>query len=260
MRRDRTWRRAGGRTAGLGVLLWASACSGDVPAYQLEVVSTLPHDSAAYTQGLVYDQGRFYESTGRYGESDVRVVDRETGRIDGIESLSDEYFGEGLAKVGDRLVQLTWKEGLAFVYDAETLERTDSLHYEGEGWGLCYDGESLFMSDGSSRIQRRNPETFEVTGDIAVTRNGFSVSDLNELECVGDHIWANVYLTDKIVRIEKATGAVVGELDAYGLTVASGRPGDVGAVLNGIAYDDESETFYLTGKLWPVLFQVRIAD
>ena len=246
--------------AGPGLILGVFGCNADVPAYQLEVVATFPHDSAAYTQGLVYDKGRFFESTGRYGESDVRVVDGTTGRVEGLEELSEDYFGEGLAKVGNRLIQLTWKEGLAFVYDAETLERTDSLRYEGEGWGLCYDGESLFMSDGSSRLLRRDPETFEVTGDIAVTRNGFSARDLNELECVGDHIWANVYLTDKIVRIEKATGNVVGEVDAYGLTVASGRPGDVGAVLNGIAHDAESGTFFLTGKLWPALFQVRILD
>lgn len=237
-----------------------AACQAPVPSYEIEVLQTLPHDTLAYTQGLVLDGDRLYESTGRYGSSELRAVDLASGAIESRAALSDDHFGEGLAKVGSSLVQLTWKEGVALVYDAATLEQTGTLSYEGEGWGLCYDGTWLYMSDGSSRLTRRDPGTFEVDGEIAVTRNGFSVQDLNELECVGRYVWANVYLTDQIVRIDKETGEVVGEIDAFGLTMASNRPTDTGAVLNGIAHDPATGTFYLTGKLWPTLFQVRVIE
>ena len=237
-----------------------SGCESPVAQLEYELRRTLPHDPEAYTQGLLIHGGVFYESTGRYGESDVRRVDIATGRVLLSHSLGDEHFGEGLARVGDRLVQLTWKAGLAFVYDAETLAPVDTLEYEGEGWGLCHDGRSLFMSDGSATLQRRDPATFELVERIRVTRNGFSVRNLNELECVGDHIYANIYLENEIVRIDKASGEVDGVLDAFSLSVYGGRPTDVGAVFNGIAYDPAAGTFYVTGKLWSNMFEVAISE
>jgi len=241
--------------------VFAGACSGPPALTELsyEIEQTLVHDAEAYTQGLIVRGGAFFESTGRLGHSELREVDVATGRVVRSRALPDTLFGEGLAMVGDKLVQLTWKAGLAFVYDTETFEVADTLRYEGEGWGLCYDGVSLFMSNGSGTLTRRDPATFQVQEEIRVTKDGFSVRDLNELECVGEHVWANVYLSDHIYRIDKGTGQVTGELDAYGLTVASGRPADAGAVLNGIAYDETDGNFYLTGKLWPAIFRVRIA-
>lgn len=239
-------------------LLWG--CERPVAELGYELRRTLPHDTLAYTQGLLLHDGVFFESTGRYGESDVRQVDVATGRVLRSRALSGEHFGEGLARVGDRLVQLTWKAGLAFVYDAATLLPADTFEYEGEGWGLCHDGESLFMSDGSGMLQRRTPDTFRLIERIAVTRDGFSVRNLNELECVGDHIYANIYQSHEIVRIDKETGAITGRLDAFQLSLAAGRPSDGGAVLNGIAHDERRGTFFITGKLWAAMFEIEIVE
>ena len=245
-----------------GLLLAAllqSGCAGDaVTQLGYELRRTLPHDSEAYTQGLLINDGTFYESTGQYGTSELRQVDIATGSVLRSHALSGEHFGEGLALVGDKLIQLTWKAGLAFVYDAATLVQEKSFEYDGEGWGLCYDGEWLFMSDGTGDLFRRDPETFDLLDQIRVTRDGFSVRNLNELECVGDHIYANIYQSDEIVRIDKATGEITGTLDAYSLTLASRRPQDAGAVLNGIAFDASTGVFYVTGKLWPTMFEVAI--
>ncbi len=237
--------------------LWG--CETPVARLDYELLRQLPHDPEAYTQGLLVHDGRLYESTGQYGRSDVRQVDIATGRVLLSHALGDEHFGEGLALVGDRLVQLTWKAGLAFVYDAATLAPVDTLEYEGEGWGLCHDGASLFMSDGSGTLQRRNPETFDLVEEIRVTRDGFSVRNLNELECVGDHVYANVYMKDEIVRIDKASGEIDGVLDAFSLSVYSGRPADAGAVFNGIAHDPGTGAFYVTGKLWSTVFEIAIS-
>lgn len=238
----------------------AAGCESSVAELGYELRRTLPHDPEAYTQGLLIHDGVFYESTGQYGKSDVRQVDIATGEVLRIHALADEYFGEGLALVGDRLVQLTWKAGLAFVYDAATLAPVDTLEYEGEGWGLCHDGESLFMSNGSGTLQRRDPATFDLLGEIRVTRDGFSVLNLNELECVGDHVYANIYLKDEIVRIDKVSGEIDGVLDAFSLSLYGGRPADVGAVFNGIAYDRAAGTFYVTGKLWPSMFEIAVSE
>lgn len=237
-------------------VLWG--CESPVAHLDYEVRRQLPHDPEAYTQGLLIHNGVFYESTGQYGKSDVRQVDIATGEVLRIHALADEHFGEGLAVVGDRLVQLTWKAGLAFVYDASTLAPLDTLEYEGEGWGLCHDGRSLFMSDGSGTLQRRDPETFDLVEEIRVTRDGFSTRNLNELECVGDHIYANIYLENEIVRIDKASGEINGVLDAFSLSVYGGRSTDAGAVFNGIAHDPERGTFYVTGKLWSRMFEIAI--
>jgi len=162
--------------------------------------------------------------------------------------------------VGSELIQLTWQSGLAFVYDSETLGLRRTMEYTGEGWGLCFDGESLFMSNGSGKLQRRNPETFEVREEIRVTKDGFSVSRLNELECVGNEILANVYQTNQILRIDKLTGRVTAEIDGYELSVASRRSPDPEAVFNGIAFDPATGHFFVTGKLWPDLFEIEILD
>lgn len=221
-----------------------------------ELARTLPHDPETYTQGLLIHDSTFFESTGRYGRSEVRQVEIATGRVLRRHALSNEYFGEGLARAGDRLIQLTWRAGVAFVYDLATLEPLHTFSYEGEGWGLCHDGEALFMSNGSDTLQRRDPDTFDLLEVIGVTRDGSPVHSLNELECVGEDVYANVYRSDRIVRIDKATGEVTGELDAGALSRASGRPDHAGAVLNGIAYDEGTGTFHLTGKLWPVVFEI----
>lgn len=243
--------------AALGAL-WG--CDRPVAELAYELRRTLPHDPRAYTQGLLVHDGVFFESTGQYGKSEVRRVDVSTGRVLKSRALSEEHFGEGLARVGDRLVQLTWKAGLAFVYDAATLAPLDTLEYEGEGWGLCHDGESLFMSDGTGTLQRRDPHTFDLVEQIRVTRNGFSVRNLNELECVGNHVYANIYQSDEIVRIDKATGHIDGRLDAFSLSLSGGRPRDAGAVLNGIAHDDRTGTFYVTGKLWSAMFEIVLRE
>ena len=245
----------------VGALGLAACDSGlAVPELAYELQRTLGHDGSAYTQGLEVHDGAFLESTGQYGASELRRVEIETGRVLERRPLADDRFGEGLTVVGDRVIQLTWKAGQAFVYDVETLNVVDTLEYEGEGWGLCFDGASLYQSDGSGTLRRRDPATFAEQGSIRVTRDGFSTRDLNELECVGEEIWANVYMSNDILRIDKESGAVTGVLDAVGLAIASGRPGDQGAVLNGIAYNGATDSFYLTGKLWPEVFEIEISE
>jgi glutaminyl-peptide cyclotransferase len=237
---------------------FAAACDAATPSETFEVVHAYPHDPAAYTQGLVFFEGNLYESTGKNGESTVRRVDVETGEVTLSTALPDEHFGEGLALVGSELYQLTWKAGLAYVYGLDSLEVRRTFSYDGEGWGLCYDGQVLYMSNGSDRLQQRDPRTFELLGDLRVTEGGFSVFQLNELECVGEHILANVFMTNRIVRIDKATGEVVSELDAYSLSLASRRPPNAEAVFNGIAWDPGTDHLYVTGKLWPDLFEIRV--
>ncbi len=224
-----------------------------------EVLSTREHDSAAFTQGLLLHAGKFYESTGLYGQSSLREIDFETNEILRGVRLPNTIFAEGLALVDDRLIQLTWQNQGAIVWDIETFQPVGVFEYEGEGWGLCYDGQSLWMSDGSSTLFERDPETFEVLREVEVTLDGVPVTQLNELECVADSVYANVWYTDYILRIDKAEGAVTGVIDAASLLTDEERaalPRD-GAVLNGIAYDAENKVFWVTGKLWPTLFEVR---
>lgn len=219
-----------------------------------EVVRTLPHDPTAFTQGLVFHEGRFLESTGLRGRSSLRLVVPETGAVERRANLASAHFGEGLALVGTELIQLTWQEHVALRYDLDFTPR-GTFTYEGEGWGLCYDGARLVMSDGSSKLTFRDPKTFAVTGEIGVTSDGAPVRNLNELECVGSLVYANVWQTDTIVRIDAATGRVLTRIDASGLL----SPSEAARadVLNGIAFDTKSGHFFLTGKLWPKLFEVR---
>ena len=220
-----------------------------------EVLETLPHDPAAYTQGLLWYAGQLYESTGQYGQSTIRRVDPATGEVLVARDLPPDLFGEGLARIDDRLVQLTWRRGVALVWDREMLSEVARLNYEGEGWGLCFDGRHLVMSDGSSRLTFRDPESFEVVRQIEVLFREGAVSRLNELECAEGWIYANVYTTDRIVQIDPQTGRVHRLIDASGLL----EPGELAGadVLNGIAFDEDRQVFYVTGKLWPKMFVVR---
>lgn len=237
----------------------AVAQSPPVPVLVPEVIRVYPHDSGAFTQGLLWDSGFLYESTGLRGKSTLRRVDLQTGTPAATVPLADDLFAEGLERVGDTLIQLTWQAGRAFVYDFDTFEQLDTIHYEGEGWGLCYDGRYLFMSDGSSYLSIRDPSSFALIFRGAVTYNQqlLPASLLNELECVDDYIYANAWNTDYIFQIDKFTGDIVAAIDASSLlTEAEKAALDPGSVLNGIAYNPESQTFYLTGKKWNKLFEV----
>lgn len=238
-----------------------STTPASVPLLAWEVVSRRPHDATAFTQGLVLDaDGRLFESTGLEGGSSVREVDPGSGEVLRLRPLPGDQFGEGLALVGDELVQLTWHAGVARRFDTETFEVRERHRYEGEGWGLCHDGERLVMSDGSDELTFRHPETFEQLGSVAVTMAGRPVTRLNELECVGQEIWANVWKTDAIVRIDPADGGVTGVLDLAGIIEPHPAEAISSSVLNGIAYDPAADTFLVTGKRWPELIEIRIAD
>ena len=224
-----------------------------------EVLNVYPHDAEAFTQGLLWHDGYLYESTGLYGFSTLRRVDIESGEP--LESLSidEAYFAEGLELVDDKLIQLTWQAGMAFVYDVASFDLIEIIEYEGEGWGLCYDGRYLFMSDSSPYLSVRDAETFDLIVRAAVTYDGQLVPSLllNELECVGEHIYANAWNTDYIFRIDKWTGDVTATIDASALlTDAEKADLAAGSVLNGIAYNSATETFYITGKKWHKLFEV----
>lgn len=219
----------------------------------LRVINTFPHDASSYTQGLAFDNGELVESSGLYGESFVQVYtpgDTSTARS---VPLEETMFGAGIAVVDDSLIQLTWREGQALVHSAGTLESVGSFGYSGEGWGLCYDGARLAMSDGSDAITFRDPATFEVLDAIAVTREGLPVTSLNELECVNGSIWANVWLSNEIIRIDPETGEVLAWVDASEIMPDGLAPDEV---LNGIAYSESDDTFYLTVKHWDELYQV----
>ncbi len=235
------------------------AQSPSVPLLAPEVLNVYPHDAEAFTQGLLWHEGYLYESTGLYGESTLRRVDLASGEALEVHALPAEYFAEGLERVGERLIQLTWKAGAAFVYDFETFELLDRIAYDGEGWGLCFDGRYLFMSDSSSHLSIRDAQSFDLIFRGAVTLDGRQIPAqlLNELECVGDHIYANAWNTDYIFQIDKFSGDVTALIDASALlSEAERRDLSAGAVLNGIAYNEETETFFITGKKWPKLFEV----
>lgn len=222
------------------------------------IVETYPHDTEAFTQGLLLYDGKFYESTGRYGQSQLRRVNPATGETEQAINLPAEFFAEGLARVDDRLIQITWQENTAFVYDLDTFELVDEFSYEGEGWGLCYNGETLIMSDGTSVVTERDPETFELLRRVEVTIQGQPIEQINELECVGDQVYANIWQEDLIIRFDPESGLVDQVVNATGLLPSATQQGlPSGAVLNGIAYDPENEVFYITGKLWPNLFEVK---
>ena len=231
---------------------------GAVESLTVEVHRKTPHDPEAFTQGLVWWQGKLYESTGRRGRSDVRRIDPATGAVERRVPIPLMFFGEGLARDGGRLVMLTWHAEQAFVFALDDLDRRGSLGYRGEGWGLCHDGERFVMSDGSDRLVFRDSETFEVVGDVPVMIDGTPLHYLNELECAHGEVYANVLQRDVIVRIDPGSGRVTARIDASGLLAAGeAKRADV---LNGIAYAPEKNRFFLTGKLWPWMFEVTFGD
>ena len=231
-----------------------NADSGDVPVIRPEVLEELPHDPAAFTQGLELSDGTLYEGTGREGESEIRALDPVTGAVRAASPLPASYFGEGIAVVDDRIWQLTWQDGVAIEWDRATLQPRREVPVDGEGWGLCQDGARLVRSDGTDRLHFHDPGDLAETGSVAVTLDGAPVHELNELECVGGRVWANVWQTDRIVRIDPATGVVDLVVDAAGLL----DPRYAGAdVLNGIAHVSGDE-YLLTGKLWPATYRVRL--
>lgn len=225
------------------------------PIVAVQQVRSYPHDSTAFTQGLVWREGKLYESTGRYGESSLRLVELETGRVIQKVDLADTYFAEGLAALGDTLYQLTWKEGVAFKYDANTLRPAGQVAYTGEAWGLTSDGRRLIVSDGSSYLTFIDPRTFQIDTTLRVTNGGRPVDQLNELEWVRGEVWANVWHTQQIVRIDPRTGRVKGVLD---LTSIIPPVRDPEGVLNGTAYDPQANRLLVTGKLWPRLYEISI--
>lgn len=246
----------------VAALMAASVCAKPAPRrpspaeLRLKVVHVYPHDSRAFTQGLLVVDGKLYESTGLYGRSSLRRVDLASGMVEQQVALPPELFGEGLARVGQRLIQLTWKNGKALVWDLDGLKKLAEFSYEGEGWGLCFDGKRLVMSDGSNRLTFRDPATFAKVGEIAVRRNGSPLGNLNELECARGTVYANVWQDSHIARIDAATGEVTGWIDASGLLDA--REAASVDVLNGIAEMELSGHLLVTGKLWPSLFEVEI--
>ncbi|HEY0713219.1 MAG TPA: glutaminyl-peptide cyclotransferase [Polyangia bacterium] len=219
------------------------------------VINRFPHDRGAFTQGLVYAQGKLYESTGMVGRSSLRRVDLTTGTVELSKPVEEPIFAEGLALAGDELIQISWQNGRALVWRLGTFERLREHSYTGEGWGLTFDGTRLIMSDGSARLTFRDPRSFAATGGVDVTRGGRPVPNLNELEWADGHLYANVWMTETIVRIDAASGEVTATIDASGLLSPEERQGT--DVLNGIAYVPERGTFFLTGKYWPRLFEVK---
>jgi glutaminyl-peptide cyclotransferase len=235
-----------------------TSVAGGVRTYRAVIVQGFPHDPQAFTQGLEYHGGYLYESIGREGRSALRRVDLTSGRVLQEHRLDDQYFAEGLTILNDRIYQLTWKHGRGFVYDRETFAVLDSFSYTGEGWGLANDGTSLIMSDGTNVLRFLDPDTRAVTRTISVRRAGTPVTYLNELEYIDGQIWANVWMSEWIMRIDPQSGNVIGMIDAQRLRPTLG-PTDRSDVLNGIAHDPETGRVFLTGKLWPRLFEVEIA-
>ena len=234
-----------------------------VARWTVEIIESVLHDPGAFTQGLEMADGRMYESTGLRGRSSLRTIDPATGEVAARVDLPDELFGEGLTVVGDKIVQLTWQSEIALVYDRHTLEELGVHAYEGEGWGLCLSEDVLIMSNGSDRLARRDPETFELLGTVTVTASGYDgrLDYLNELECVQDLVIANVWQTDRLLVIDLESGRVVAAIDAGPLVddVRRRATGDLD-VLNGVAFDPDSATLWMTGKLWPRFYRVRIVE
>jgi len=223
-----------------------------------EILATLPHDPTCYTQGLVIDEGIFYESCGLYGQSSLRLVDPATGTVQAETELDASFFAEGLALLEGKLYQLTWRENTGFVYDASTFEQLRAFNYQTEGWGLTTDGSALILSDGTNTLYWLDPGTMQIVRQVNVSYQGQSVEYLNELEFINGLIFANIYLTDTIVAVNPDDGNVVSLIDLTGLRPAQNQAVQ-GEVLNGIAYDSINDKLYLTGKNWPSLYEVRLA-
>jgi len=233
--------------------------AGGIPEYSYEVVHSYPHDPQAYTQGLFYLDGILYESTGLEGQSSIRKVRLETGEVLQKRDIPEQYFGEGIINWKNRLLELTWKSEKGFIYDLATFSLQRDFEYPGQGWGLTTDGKRIIMSDGTAELRFWDPETLRETGRIAVTDDAGPVRELNELEWVKGEVYANVYTTDRIARINPATGKVTGWVDLTGILSPADRVRlEQGDVLNGIAYDAKTDRLFVTGKRWPKLFEIHL--
>ncbi|MDT5268185.1 MAG: glutaminyl-peptide cyclotransferase [Acidobacteriota bacterium] len=237
----------------------SNAARGDaaVPVYGYEVVNTFPHDPDAFTQGLIFHDGVLVESTGLERHSTLRRVELQTGKVLQRVDVPRDFFAEGMTLFNGKIFQLTWKGEKGFVYDPQTFQKTGEFTYEGEGWGLTHDADSLILSDGSEHLRFIDPNTYQVKRTISVTDRGRPVEELNELEYVKGEIYANIWHDNRIARIDPQTGRVKGWIDFTGLL----KPGETTngeAVLNGIAYDEAGDRLFVTGKLWPKLFEVRL--
>ena len=243
------------------LLLWcpelAAGAGHATPVEGYRIVHTYPHDASAFTQGLVYVDGMLYEGTGLNGRSSIRMVDLAKGRVLQEHDLPENYFGEGLTDWGNNLIELTWQSHTGFVYDSFSFRVLKTFIYDGEGWGLTHDSKHLILSDGTSVLRLLDPVRFQQIGKIAVTDQGKPVLNLNELEYIHGEIYANVWQTNRIARISPATGKVIAWVDLAGLLPAAERQNS-DAVLNGIAYDAKHNRIFVTGKLWPKLFEIKL--
>jgi len=233
-------------------------CEITTPIYSYRIINTYPHDSQAFTQGLIYQNGFLYESTGLHGQSSLRQVELETGRVRKIHSLKNSYFGEGMTLWQDKLIQLTWQSQIGFVYHQKTFEQLNSFTYNTEGWGITHDGEQLIMSDGSDKLYFMNANTFEIISHLQVRDKNTPIFRLNELEYIQGEIFANVWRTHYIARISPRTGQVLGWINLRGLMNEFEKPPK--NVLNGIAYDKAGKRLFVTGKLWPKLFEIELVN
>lgn len=247
-----------GLAALLAVCTAGPAWAGAPLRYGYEVVKTYPHDPGAFTQGLLWRDGFLYESTGLHGRSSVRKVTLETGVPEQERLIDSRYFGEGIVDWKDRLISLTWQGEMGFVFDLGSFERIGEFSYPGEGWALTRDETRIIMSDGTAFLRFLDPETLKETGRIQVMDDGRPVDNLNELEWVKGEVLANIWQTDRIARIDPATGRVTGWIDLAGLLGEADRAGRQVDVLNGIAYDPAADRLFVTGKLWPRLFEIKL--
>ncbi|HVF44614.1 MAG TPA: glutaminyl-peptide cyclotransferase [Pyrinomonadaceae bacterium] len=233
------------------------ASTAGVPVYGYEVVSAYPHDAQAFTQGLVFEGGQFLESTGLERHSTLRRVELQTGKVLQKVDVPGYFFAEGMTLFGGKVYQLTWRGMKGFIYDPKTFEKTGEFKYEGEGWGLTHDADSLILSDGTDEIRFLDPSTYAVKRSISVTDAGRPVEEINELEYVKGEIYANIWHENRVARIDPRDGRVAGWIDLSGL-LKPGEVTDKEAVLNGIAYDEQGDRLFVTGKLWPKVFEIKL--
>lgn len=242
----------------LASLLPAAASYAALPTYDFKVVRSYPHDTQAFTEGLLYRDGFLYESTGLNGKSSIRKVDLASGKVLQSKDIPPQYFGEGLTVWGDTLVGLTWQTQTGFVFDLKTFELKSQFAYPGEGWGLAQNGKELVMSDGSATLRFLDPKTFLEVRRVKVTADGIAVNQLNELEVVDGEIFANIWHTNTIARIDQTTGKITGWIDFSKLYPDAGKGPNAENVMNGIAYDADKKRLFVTGKLWPKIYEVKI--
>jgi len=231
--------------------------SSSTPVFTYKIINTYPHDHQAFTQGLVFNEGLMYEGTGLKGRSTLRSIKLETGEVLKIRKLLEEFFGEGITVYGDKIIQLTWQSHIGFIYHKDSFKLLKTFQYPTEGWGITHDGKQLIMSDGSANLYFLNPETFKETRRIEVRDRNNLVARLNELEYINGEIFANVWMTNRIARIDPQTGRVTGWINLDGLSPFKRRD-ERTKVLNGIAYDAKNDRLFVTGKLWPNLFEIKL--